>query len=246
MAWLISKALYESWLCSQEEEGESLEDTYSDGEPSAQSSGSHTQLAYLLPDKMTAFSRLSRFGMTFKPLTADRGADLLMWFRGDFLARTYPQQERVPELKEADQVCGSRWQELSVKYDLDSHSWRTHLCLWDEALQWSSVTLPKWGMTRNGALFQHPTAERPISGTGSGLWLTPSASEDAAGTPNGKMQKMLGNDPRIRGTTPEEWGRGTLNPSWVEWLMGWPLGWTDLKPLEMVKFQSWLQQHGEY
>jgi hypothetical protein len=22
---------------------------------------------------------------------------------------------------------------------------------------------------------------------------------------------------------------GSLNPTWVEWLMGWPLGWTDLK-----------------
>ena len=39
---------------------------------------------------------------------------------------------------------------------------------------------------------------------------------------------------------------GKLNPVWVEWLMGWPLGWTDLKPLEMDKFQSWLQQHGEF
>jgi hypothetical protein len=28
---------------------------------------------------------------------------------------------------------------------------------------------------------------------------------------------------------------GKLNPDWVEWLMGWPLGWTDLKPLEMDK-----------
>ena len=37
---------------------------------------------------------------------------------------------------------------------------------------------------------------------------------------------------------------GQLNPTWVEWLMGWPLGWTDLKPLETVKFQQWLQQHG--
>jgi hypothetical protein len=24
---------------------------------------------------------------------------------------------------------------------------------------------------------------------------------------------------------------GKLNPTWVEWLMGWPLEWTDLKPL---------------
>jgi hypothetical protein len=39
---------------------------------------------------------------------------------------------------------------------------------------------------------------------------------------------------------------GQLNPTWVEWLMGWPLGWTDLKPLAMGKFQEWLQQHGKY
>jgi len=236
--WIISKALYESWPCSQELEEESLEDTYSDGEPSAQLSGSHTQLAYLPLDKMTVFSRLSRFGMTFKPLTESRGEDLLMWFQGDFLARTYPPQERVSELKESEAVCGNTWQELSVKYDLDSRSWRTHLCLWDEALQWSSVTLPKWGMTRSGALFQHPTAERPISGTGSGFWPTPTAH-------NAKETNAPSEANRNEPTLASRVG-GHLNPMWVEWLMGWPLGWTDLKPLEMVRFQSWLQQHGKY
>ena len=55
------------------------------------------------------------------------------------------------------------------------------------------------------------------------LWPTPTANEDAAGTPNGKMQKMLGNHPDVRNT-----GVGTLNPQWVEWLMGFPSGWTDL------------------
>jgi hypothetical protein len=39
---------------------------------------------------------------------------------------------------------------------------------------------------------------------------------------------------------------GPLNPNWVEWLMGWPIGWTDLKPLEMARFQEWQQQHGKY
>ena len=29
-------------------------------------------------------------------------------------------------------------------------------------------------------------------------------------------------------TLPETVGRGQLNPTWVEWLMGFPLGWTDL------------------
>lgn len=37
---------------------------------------------------------------------------------------------------------------------------------------------------------------------------------------------------------------GPLNPTWVEWLMGWPIGWTDCAPLEMVKFQQWLRSHG--
>lgn len=37
-----------------------------------------------------------------------------------------------------------------------------------------------------------------------------------------------------------------LNPNWVEWLMGWPIGWTDLKPLEMDKFRLWRQQHLNY
>jgi hypothetical protein len=37
---------------------------------------------------------------------------------------------------------------------------------------------------------------------------------------------------------------GKLNPMWVEWLMGWPLGWTGLKPLETDKFHFVQQQHG--
>jgi hypothetical protein len=38
---------------------------------------------------------------------------------------------------------------------------------------------------------------------------------------------------------------GTLNPMWVEWLMGWPIGWTALEPLAMDKFQAWLHAHGK-
>jgi hypothetical protein len=38
---------------------------------------------------------------------------------------------------------------------------------------------------------------------------------------------------------------GSLNPTWVEWLMGWPLGWTDCAPLATDKFRQWRQQHGD-
>jgi len=37
---------------------------------------------------------------------------------------------------------------------------------------------------------------------------------------------------------------GQLNPTWVEWLMEFPLGWTDLKPLEMHRWRQWQRQHG--
>jgi hypothetical protein len=38
---------------------------------------------------------------------------------------------------------------------------------------------------------------------------------------------------------------GQLNPTWVEWLMGWPLGWSELKPLEMDKSLFVPPPHGE-
>jgi hypothetical protein len=38
---------------------------------------------------------------------------------------------------------------------------------------------------------------------------------------------------------------GKLNPMWVEWLMGWPLGWTDSKHWATVKSRSKRQQPGK-
>ena len=34
------------------------------------------------------------------------------------------------------------------------------------------------------------------------------------------------------------------NPANAEWLMGWPIGWTDSSPLATDKFQRWQQRHG--
>tara|TARA_R100000455_G_C6130094_1_gene27701 strand:- start:99 stop:500 length:402 start_codon:yes stop_codon:yes gene_type:complete len=36
----------------------------------------------------------------------------------------------------------------------------------------------------------------------------------------------------------EQKGGGTLNPTWVEWLMGYPQGWTDLNHLETVSYHK--------
>ncbi len=81
-----------SWLFSQVLVEEYLGDTFSDGEPSAPLSGNNTQQAYCAPDKMTKFSRLSRFGMTYKPLTESRGEELLTLYLAGFPAKTLAQR----------------------------------------------------------------------------------------------------------------------------------------------------------
>ena len=89
MSWLFSQALVEAYS----------EATCLDGEPFAPSNGENTQQAYCSPDKMTEFSRLSRFGLTFKPLTEDHGEALLMSYLAAFHAKTL-----VPQ-----GGCRNRW-----------------------------------------------------------------------------------------------------------------------------------------
>lgn len=40
--------------------------------------------------------------------------------------------------------------------------------------------------------------------------------------------------------------RGEMNPEWIEWWMGWPVGWTGLRPLETDKFRQWSHSHGNF
>lgn len=257
MSWLFSQVLVEAYS----------EGICSDGEPSVQSSGNPTPQAYLCSDKMMGFSRLSRFGMTFRLLTADRGEALLMSYLEGFPVRTSQQQEKAQELTESDQVCGEKWQGSFAKYDPDTHSLRTHQCSLLEDLMSSCQTLPAWGLMRDGECWEQPMLEPRIRGTESGLWPTPTVngnynrkglsptSGDGLATAvmkwptptahNAKETNAPSEAKRNEPTLASRVG-GTLNPTWVEWLMGWPLEWTDLKPLEMGKFQQWQQQHGIY
>ena len=45
--------------------------------------------------------------------------------------------------------------------------------------------------------------------------------------------------PDSHGKEPEEFRGGMLNPRWVEWLMGIPIGWTRLEPLETESYLRW-------
>jgi hypothetical protein len=71
-----------------------------------------------------------------------------------------------------------------------------------------------------------------------GKWPTPTAH---MAKETNAPSEALRNEPSLTSRV-----GGQLNPNWVEWLMGWPIGFTDLKPLVMDKFQKWQQQHGKY
>ena len=201
-----------------------------------------------------------------------------------------------------------------------------------------SETWPRAGMMVDGVCYRQPSAERRISGIGSGLWYTPEAKNQegyqvvggkkyprlgaqakmwptprtiTGGAESAERKQELGRTEsgggdlqaavkswptprvttsgmvpskaqlaRIRAGEEAERGKGAckleisvalhggestrqmphdwtkenkdlermatqqLNPDWVEWLMGWPIGWTALKPLETDRFRKWLELHG--
>ena len=170
MSWLISKALMNS-LCSQELEAASLGENSSDGEQSALSNGNNTPQAYCAPDKMTGFSRLSRFGMTYKPLTENLGEELLTLYLEAFHAKTFQQQEKESELKESEVGCGEKWQGSFVKYDQDMCLWKTHQCSLLGDLELFSENWPQWGLMRDGECWEQQTLAQTIRGTESGFLL---------------------------------------------------------------------------
>jgi hypothetical protein len=97
-------------------------------------------------------------------------------------------------------------------------------------------------------------------------WPTPIASDSrgSSGKPAPGKQVQLVDMVKVATPTARDWRSGkasqathdknsrplseqiggSLNPTWVEWLMGWPLGWTDLKPLETDKCPSALPPLG--
>lgn len=103
------------------------------------------------------------------------------------------------------------------------------------------------GLTQQVALRQWPTptgTERsginPNTGKGEGL----SKAVKMLPTPNatdwkGRSTRSPGKErPACDDDLPTRIG-GQLNPDWVEWLMGWPVGWSSLEPLTELVWLSW-------
>jgi len=79
------------------------------------------------------------------------------------------------------------------------------------------------------------------------MWPTPQASDnrDRGNMSNPSIQRRVAIGKQIMLSQSVHPTSGNLNPPFPEWLMGWPLGWTDLKRLAMDKSHCVQQQHGE-
>lgn len=312
MSWLFSRALvaeYSRAICS-------------DGALSVLSSAMPTPQAFCAPDKTTDFSRPSRFGMTFAPLTESLGADVLTLFLAAFPVRTSASPGPAKDLTASARVSGAKWRASFAKFDRDTHSWKTAQCSLLADSGECSPTWPRSGSMRDGVCSERPMLALRTNATGSGLLPTltcggggqtlPPGTTRTGMTPDGKkrtvsLQQALcmlptltvhGNHNR-KGVSPtsgdglatalrrmptltasdgkggpgcsgragglnlrtaiqrmptlaaSDWkGRsgaghlsrhgakrlsdampadgGPLNPTWCEWFMGFPLGWTEL------------------
>ena len=131
MSWIISQALmkdYENSHHSPEQEAGFSAELSSDGEPSAPLKSNPMPQLFCAPDRMTAFSRLSRFGMTCGVLTESRGGELLTSYLAGFRVRTSASPEKGKVSAVNAPGCGRKWQESFARYDRATSSWKTPQC----------------------------------------------------------------------------------------------------------------------
>lgn len=142
---------------------------------------------------------------------------------------------------EAKVDYGARCTESLMKYDPSTHSLRTHQrSLFGGWIECSRI-LPAYGSMHDGECFRLPMLEHDTDVKGYG-------SLESIGTPI-KSTRCRGEE-FMRGRTPNPYERcksegGVPRIEWLEHLMGWPIGWTDLEPLETAKFRQWSCSHGE-
>lgn len=95
-----------------------------------------------------------------------------------------------------------------------------------------SKNLPKQGMTAGMVFYPLLMWERRTKESDGFLWLTPTA-EETGRCPFKSYRRYLNQQVQIK-----EGKRGQLNPTWTEWLMGFPSGWTELNDLGIQWFRN--------
>jgi hypothetical protein len=188
-------------------------------------------------------------GTTCGHSTGDRGEDSSMSCAADSHARTFQQPDAAKESPASGLDSGEKWPASLAKYDPDSCLWRTHQFSLRGDLEPFLETWPRWGLMRGGECWEVQTLAGHTLENESGYLPTPCKTEgrdwsqatilarlDKGGRVCRRLCSVgLSNSQEIVG----------LNPSFAEWMMDWPIGWTDLQRSATDRFQAWLHSHGE-
>lgn len=272
--WTLSKALVESCEnlpCSQEPGAESSAENCLDGKQSVQSKKKSTPEAYLYGGRTKDTLTRSRSGMTYVPLTVDRGEVVLTWFLAASRVSLFRSQESSRQI-ETREISGLKPFVSLERSARNLYSWKTSQTSFlfaemmdGDTLGEYSQTWPNWGSMSDGVCSELTISAALTKENGSGLlenaqqwkgvtYPTPRARDHKDVSPHlpPSRIKRPGLDTlqqrvirRMLDSGEEIPQRAGLVPEWVEWVMNWPTGWTGYKPLEMARFQQWLRRHGK-
>ena len=103
---------------------------------------------------------------------------------------------------------------------LDTSAWASTTCF----LTWKDKATPQGRL-----LFQLAPSTPRTEETASGLWPTPTTRDHKGGRkPETLAASGRGEANSLNDAVTIRDQHGALNPEWVEWLMGFPPGWTDI------------------
>lgn len=181
-----------------------------------------------LPDTFLMPSDLQTSGnaehITSNPLTSSLE---------DSRAKTFPLPGLEEDWTETAVVYGGICSGLLASYDHDTSLWKTlQLCLY-EGLNESLATWPRADMTQNGKLYALIGLEQIIQDAESSLLPTMRASRwKNAYWCSFREDHHSNLDEYIGSVFPSLVGQ-PINLQWLEWHMGFPIGWTDSEGLAM-------------
>lgn len=243
MTWSTSNSTHST--CSQEqEEGFSLT-SYLATIQSGLAKSNPIQGTSCSHDKQTESYPTFPSGAMWLPSMEIPGEEQLTFFAEDSHAKTSVRQEptimsTVSNLDSMERNLdfGDTWLGSLRRCGLDLRLLKTHPISELRDLSLSSKTLTRWGITQGGLSLGVDISVLTTTETECGYLPTPTCHNAKEGAYPAEFRRRTP-------TLAAQIG-GKVNPDWNESRMGWPIGWTDLKPLEMGKIVEWQQAHSQF
>lgn len=219
------------------------------------------------PDSEMVTCHSSLSGTTSEHSTVNPGPIVSTSYPAAFPVRTSAPPGPGPVCQEQKADFGMKCTVSFAKYCHLSSFWRIHPSLFAEDSPEFLGSWPQSGTMQNGVCWERPMSEPHTSENVSGYLLPTPTAHDAHKPHKSDLTARQGGrslaasvmyptptcqDAKNNGSKSQQLRKtpplnavigGPLNPEFVEWLMGWPIGWTDCAPLETDKFRQWLQQH---